>query len=186
MPERKFDNIRCQKYMTGLRDFIQTLTTGLVIAEIGCYAGQSTREFAGHAVKLYAIDIWQDNDCGNIQYQQMAEVEAAFDERLRSFPVIRKMKMTSAEAAIQIGKELDLFYLDGDHRYEGVKADIMRWLTRLSPYGIASGHDYGEPNNPGVKQAVDEIFGQPDKIFSDYTWVVYPEHWHKILKAGVN
>jgi predicted O-methyltransferase YrrM len=185
MPERQFDNIRCPQYMAGLRDMIQTLPTGLVMAEIGCYAGQSTREFAGHASKLYAVDIWADSDCGNIAYERMADVEAAFDERMRCFPCVVKMKMTSAQAAekIGLGAELDLVYLDGDHRYEGVKADICLWLGKLKATGIICGHDYGEPSNPEVKQAVDEIFGSPDKTFKDFSWMVLPEHWQKVLKG---
>jgi len=33
-----------------------------------------------------------------------------------------------------------------------------------------AGHDYAD-GWPGVKKAVDEIFGKPDKVYMDSTWV---------------
>jgi len=73
------------------------------------------------------------------------------------------LKMTSVEAAKMFkDNALDLIFIDADHKYESVKEDIIAWLPKVRKGGILSGHDYdGEDNmHPGVKQAVDEIFGK--------------------------
>ena len=64
---------------------------------------------------------------------------------------------------------LDFVYIDADHRYEAVKADILAWLPKVKKNGWLCGHDYGEKD--GVTKAVDELF--PDaEIDTDYTWFV--------------
>jgi hypothetical protein len=37
---------------------------------------------------------------------------------------------------------LDLVYLDGDHKYSAVSADIQAWWPKVRPGGILAGHDY--------------------------------------------
>lgn len=50
----------------------------------------------------------------------------------------------------------DFIYLDGDHRYAAVRADIEAWWPKLSDRGMLAGHDYSD-DLPGVQQAVDEF-----------------------------
>jgi len=47
-------------------------------------------------------------------------------------------------------------FIDGDHRYENVLADIKAWRTKVSDGGILCGHDI---NLDSVKKAVTEEFG---------------------------
>jgi len=44
----------------GLLDLINSLPTDIIMAEIGCYKGESTELFinSGKIKKLFAIDIW--------------------------------------------------------------------------------------------------------------------------------
>jgi len=52
------------------------------------------------------------------------------------------MEMTSLEASKKFKDfTFDLIFLDGDHRYEGVKNDIQIWLPKVKPTGILCGHD---------------------------------------------
>lgn len=53
------------------------------------------------------------------------------------------------------GSSIDLLFIDGDHGYKGVKADIEKWIPFVSPSGIALFHDYVLYD--GVKNAVDEL-----------------------------
>lgn len=62
------------------------------------------------------------------------------------------------------GKSLDLPYntadfvfLDGNHDYENVKQELIKFFDILKPGGMIAGHDYGHDSYPGVKQAVDEF-----------------------------
>jgi len=52
---------------------------------------------------------------------------------------------------------LDFCFIDGDHRYEAVKEDIIAWTPKLRKGGILSGHDYDYPHFGGVTLAVDEL-----------------------------
>jgi hypothetical protein len=69
-----------------------------------------------------------------------------------------------------INKKADLIFLDGDHRYEAVKEDILISMCFLKmPGGILAGHDYGRKDWPGVKKAVDEMFGVVEVV--DTIWI---------------
>ena len=69
-------------------------------------------------------------------------------------------------------ESLDLVFIDGDHSYEGCKADIEAWLPKLRSGGVLAGHDYGHKRFPGVKQAVDEM-GQVCEIYGDMVWLTH-------------
>ena len=69
---------------------------------------------------------------------------------------------TSPECAANFGDEsLDLVFIDGDHRYGAVSADLDAWIPKVKPGGILAGHDYyaGGSSFPGVHRAVVEHFG---------------------------
>ena len=54
--------MRTEANTKGLKELISSLPSNLVMAEIGCYAGLSTKMFmeSGKVKTLYAIDIWED------------------------------------------------------------------------------------------------------------------------------
>ena len=56
-------------------------------------------------------------------------------------------------------ESLDFIYIDGDHTYEGVKADLELSLRKIKAGGIITGDDYGPGSwwEGGVKRAVDEL-----------------------------
>ena len=73
--------------------------------------------------------------------------------------VINPVRMTSLEAATRYKDlSLDFVFLDGDHGYEAVKADIQAWLPKLKPGAILGGHDYSL-DWPDVMRAANETFG---------------------------
>lgn len=54
------------------------------------------------------------------------------------------------------GCSLDMVWLDGDHAFETVQAELKQWSPKLRCGGILCGHDYGETLCEGVQRAVDE------------------------------
>jgi hypothetical protein len=52
--------------------------------------------------------------------------------------------------------EVDFVYIDGDHGFDAVKADISAWWPKVKNGGILAGHDYCGMQ-AGVKSAVDEF-----------------------------
>lgn len=69
----------------------------------------------------------------------------------------------SASAAAGVrDKSFDLVYIDAEHTYEAVRADVQAWLPTVKAGGWIGGHDYKHPMDVrglwGVSRAVDEIF----------------------------
>ena len=70
----------------------------------------------------------------------------------------------------------DLIFLDADHSYEAVKADLAAWVPHVKAGGWIGGHDYGHTDprfSFGVKQAVDEWAagnGLKIELGADFTW----------------
>ena len=60
---------------------------------------------------------------------------------------------------------LDFVFIDGDHRYEPVKNDILAWLPKMKIGSILSGHDYGWCTE--VRQAVHDVLGEGDGKYED-------------------
>lgn len=54
------------------------------------------------------------------------------------------------------GHPTHFVYIDGDHAYDAVNADIQAWWPVVSDIGILAGHDFND-DHPGVVQAVTEF-----------------------------
>jgi predicted O-methyltransferase YrrM len=52
---------------------------------------------------------------------------------------------------------IDFLYIDADHSYDGVTADLEAWVPHVKPGGLIVGDDYGNAIYPGVKRAWDEF-----------------------------
>ena len=63
-----------------------------------------------------------------------------------------------------------MVYIDGSHVYLDALQDIIKCTPKVKPGGIVAGHDY-HPAWPGVVYAVKDVFGQPDLVYPDGTWV---------------
>jgi hypothetical protein len=78
---------------------------------------------------------------------------------------VEVLRLPSVEAARRLSG-LDWVYIDGDHTYEGVRADLAAWAAALGgpttnggTGGIIAGDDYGVRGwwEDGVTRAVDEF-----------------------------
>lgn len=151
----------------GLLDLIDDLPSGLIMAEVGCFQGESATLFldSGKIKRLYAIDTWK--------WGIYILAEQAFDRNMvgRNEVVKLKMDLNQAFASLPV---LDFIYIDGNHRYPFVKRDIENAKKLVKKGGIIAGHDYYQHRVCHVKQAVDEIFGKPDKVYKDLSWII---HW---------
>ncbi|OGY44219.1 MAG: hypothetical protein A3B89_03670 [Candidatus Buchananbacteria bacterium RIFCSPHIGHO2_02_FULL_40_13] len=132
---------------------------------------------------LYLCDPWRQLDNGwepasNISDKLWQADLKTTIKQLSSYEnrytILRK---TSLEAVNDFTDEsLDFVYLDADHRYEYVKEDLAKWFPKVKTGGIFAGHDYhdGNPDLPkeyyGVKQAVNEFFGQRQFFVTKDKW----------------
>lgn len=163
---------------TGLLDFVATLPPGFVMAEIGCYAGESTTIFLTRAGHITAIDPWEDYDEDNRPYGELEHicdshlVEAAFDKVVdEAHGRITKIKGRSTEIAQTFADgTFDVVYIDANHEYPHVLTDVTAWKPKVKPGGILAGHDY-DGSHLGVTRAIEEVLlGPPHAIFPDSTW----------------
>lgn len=77
------------------------------------------------------------------------------------------MHMPSTEAAKGLDN-LDFVFIDADHEYESVKADILAWKPKTR---LLCGHDYKETSTMfnGVVRAVNELLTDVE-FDKDKTW----------------
>jgi hypothetical protein len=93
---------------------------------------------------VISVDVWKTGyDAMFTNDAEQCENERQCRERLRPYPnsVILKTASTTA-AAMFPPRSLDFVYLDADHRFPSVVADLCAWQTRIRPGGIMAGHDY--------------------------------------------
>lgn len=85
---------------------------------------------------------------------------------------VRLYRATTAAAARRVkNASLDFVFIDADHTYEGVLADIDAWQRKVRPGGMLLGHDYNPGGFPGVVAAVNGRFGAP-ALYDDNVWGV--------------
>lgn len=135
------------------------------IAEVGSFVGTSTVAMAKESAdmfdrysRIYCIDTWRGSgpDDQITKLYSGNNVYGVFSKNTDKLDIsIRPMPSTSTLAAPNFENEsLDLVFIDADHSYEAVKADIAAWEPKVRPGGILCGHDYGV--FPGVTRAVNE------------------------------
>ena len=91
----------------------------------------------GHREAWYGGDVTQD---------EMDARERAMRARLAdsiAAGIVVPVRASSVEAASGVpDASLDAVYLDGDHAYEAVAADLAAWWPKLVPGGLMAGDDY--------------------------------------------
>lgn len=70
---------------------------------------------------------------------------------------VRLIPSTTIEAAQCWREPIDYLYIDADHAYESVLADLEAWMPHVKPGGLIVGDDYDNDLYPGVKAAWDDF-----------------------------
>lgn len=70
---------------------------------------------------------------------------------------VRLIPARTADAAKVWYEPIDFLYIDADHSYEGVWADLEAWVPHVKRGGLIVGDDYGNAIYPGVKRAWDDF-----------------------------
>jgi predicted O-methyltransferase YrrM len=132
------------------------------IVEIGSWMGKSTAWLAAGSLArkrepVHAVDTFE----GSAEHQDMGVLREAgttfhrFTENLTRVGVFDHVKprvATSLEAAAGWdGRPIRLLFIDGDHAYDAVKADLEAWLPFVAPGGYVVFDDVIDAF-PGVQQ----------------------------------
>jgi hypothetical protein len=130
------------------------------VVEIGSWCGRSACAIAeglGSGGEVVCVDPWEDRG-------HLAQFRMNVGSLPKDFGKVTELVMTSKKARKLI-TTADMVFIDGLHEYGSCKEDIELWNDVGKK--IIAGHDYGKPDGewemfrewPGVKQAVDEFYG---------------------------
>lgn len=125
---------------------VQKLKKGQVYLEVGVDKGKSlsvARMVAKDGVDVVGVD-------------------------LRDDPKVPGTYFIHDDSRIAIySKPINVIFIDGDHTYEGCKADIDNWYPQMAPKGVILFHDC-DASSPGVEKAVAEFAKDKKlKVFYD-------------------
>ena len=114
------------------------------LAEIGVWHGVTTcrlRNVMDPEGTLLAVDPYPPGRLGFSVQRIIAQREVSKIHR----GTIRWIRKTGAEAARELASNgsqaLDFVFIDGDHTYEGLRADWDGWSGLLKPGGVIALHD---------------------------------------------
>ena len=156
------------------------------VVEVGVWRGDmSAALLRGNIeLQLLMVDPWEDpltqppirkigrQPTQDELYRRAVNVTAWAAERRE----VLQMRSVDAAALMAVqSRRFDLVFIDGDHSYEAVRADIAAWAPLLEPGGWLGGHDYYDAGTPGVRMAVDEAVrehGWKLERGQDATWWV--------------
>jgi cephalosporin hydroxylase len=164
----------------------------LLAVEVGSYTGESALAIHDgmlHGGKLWCVDDFsggsETDPLRGVMDKLRWEVMSAFRENLSGLlgNKIFHLQLPSLEAAqlLETKPPKDVIFLDADHTYESVAADIQAWWPQLRPGGLMCGHDYGEASFfPGVDLAVNE-FAEQHGLLVNYrrysaVWAIRKEY----------
>jgi hypothetical protein len=156
-------------------DMVKGAKNNSHFVEIGSWAGRSAALMAveiynsGKDIKFDCIDPWFDGgvDLRDTEHQKLlGDVPLLEQFKKNMGPVlhlVNPIQAMSLEAVTRYDdKSLHFLMIDGDHSYAAVAQDIAAYLPKMRHGAVIAGDDYGWP---GVKQAVNEVFGSRAKVF---------------------
>ena len=149
----------------GKRPSLDYLCPSAICAEIGVWKGEFSRLILEYNPEcLHLIDPWSSQYPGSSRWYSCAQanLDSKFEEVMALFANDNRVKIHrefSSQTEFQ-KNYFDWVYIDGDHSYEVVKADLHKYYELIKKGGFLCGHDYG-PTGPdthgGPKRAVDEF-----------------------------
>jgi len=161
-------------------------------AEVGVLMGELSESLlrAMPNLHLTMVDRWKEF-ASDSSYVQSGDAEATrsaddWGSAYRSAKArtrfagerARFVQGDSLEVAEGLNNEMfDFVFVDADHSYSTVSADVRAWWPKVKPGGVLCGHDWCNPAGPqwGVKRAVSEFansVGIPVSLDADYTWFI--------------
>lgn len=160
-----------------LRAFIEEMKhahplDGMTLVEIGTYAGDSAVIFADYFKHVVCVDMWQQGKGDPEIKDHIAEAFEIFRQRIigKNISFLRQVSVSAAHLCFK-EDSIDAIYIDAGHDYQSVKDDLKAWVPKVKIGGLVMGHDYGSTKFKGVKRAVDEILGVPEKRSLDTSYM---------------
>lgn len=156
-------------------DFLRTIPGPLVGVEVGVFEGDNALRMCTHLelAQLYLVDPYFNYPpevfiSGGIYEQEKWDaIESRMLVKLGIGPTgeglccgrpVKHLKFPSVEASRLFADEFfDFIYIDANHAYEYVKADLESWYPKIKSGGWVMGHDWPWPT---VQRAVNEFVAE--------------------------
>lgn len=127
------------------------------ICEIGVREGYNFELLlVPNAVEGIAVDMWRDTGdvAQNDRFEAQEELSNYYRDLYHKYKDNDRVSIIrehSVQAATFFEDEyFDFVYIDADHTYEGVLADLQAWYPKVKMGGIIGGHDYAEEGMDGI------------------------------------
>jgi hypothetical protein len=137
------------------------------IVEVGSFRGRSTAALAlgalaGHRAPVYAIEPHEafTGVLGGVFGPEDRGSFFAAMLRLRLYPVVRLVNLSSEYLAAGWPLPVRLLWIDGDHSEAGVRRDLACWLPKLHPDATIAFHDAVNPAL-GPARAIPRLLADP-------------------------
>lgn len=146
-------------------DLIKKLPANIICAEIGVFEGEFSRLIHStiRPSRLYLVDLFQGpmiSGDKNGENTKTILLDHAYKKLLARYSSSPEVSLFRGRSELFLSllpdAHLDFIYIDGDHRYEGCRSDLLLARNKVKRGGIIAGHDYCD-QFPGVMRAVDEF-----------------------------
>jgi hypothetical protein len=178
---------RTDARQTALLNWLRRLPMPITGAEVGVFDGHTSEVLLRNLpqLTLWMVDPWKPFPGQEVFGEMTADRFAAMHHAAlwwTEFARDRRFVLPegSPRAASRFADaSLDFAFIDGDHVYKAVQADIAAWWPKIRPNGLLTGHDYGifldATGEWGVRQAVDEFAARVERtveLGDDGTWCI--------------
>lgn len=174
------------------RAFIEKLPRDAIVAEIGVADGSFSLLALEYSKprEYHMIDCWKqqrgDYEIDPCNYPQ-SKMDKMYKKVVEKFNIyecgdgtrpkvtIHREYSSDAVTSFKDGY-FDWVYIDADHTYKGIKADLGLWWPKVKPGGFLAGHDYHAKRRwVDVKRAVGEFLQEKDLKLKYISHAKYPD-----------
>ena len=133
-----------------------------ICAEVGVWRGDFSSEILKESPKeLHLIDPWVHQEYEWVKWAKGQAIVDAYNHVVKKFHDDQRVTIYKRNSLdVFLGENyFDWVYIDGDHSYDSVIADLNHWFPQVKSGGFLCGDDYGWSHEltEGPKRAVDEF-----------------------------
>lgn len=144
---------------------LRELAEDAYVLEIGSAYGYSTIVMAQVAAHVWAIDPHEG-------YGSLPNSLEGMTANLAAYGVTDKVTISRTTSDHERERQVDMVFIDGDHRQEAVECDIALALASLATFGgMLACHDFQEDSCPGVTAALTKLFPDGPDELTDTLWI---------------
>lgn len=139
IPVMEIEGATSEEEIAYLFELAQCVRDGCII-EVGSWRGRSTAALAlgsqrGYKIPVYAIEPHEDSLGRYGGHFGSADRVKFFENMLKigALDVVRLINLSSSYVTREWPMPVGLLWIDGDHRYQSVRADVSFWLPHLRP-----------------------------------------------------